>query len=250
MNDANGFELMPAIDLLDGECVRLVKGKPQAKTSYDSNPVSVALKFIAEGAKTLHVIDLNAALASGSGSNADAIKAIVKAIRGKAKIQVGGGIRDATRAKQLFSIGVKRVIIGTAAFTPELEKITRCGETLAAIDYANGEIQVNGWTKRGTKLTKRAITELENTSITGFLATDVERDGTLKGTRTATLKKIVDAATLPVYAAGGVARLDDVRAAASAGAAGVVVGKALYEKKFTLEQAIDVAKATGVAAQC
>ncbi len=234
------FEVIPAIDLLDGECVRLVKGKPKAKTTYSGDAASVALAFVACGARTLHVIDLNAAL--GNGSNAPAVRAIIKAVRGKARVQVGGGIRDARRAKRLFSLGADRVMVGTAAFTPELEKITRCGETLAAIDYTRGAIQVKGWTSQATKMTLEVLRTLEDQGVAGFLATDVERDGTLKGTRTGTLETLVAATRLPVYAAGGVAALDDVRETARAGAAGVIVGKALYEGKFTLEQALEVAE--------
>jgi phosphoribosylformimino-5-aminoimidazole carboxamide ribotide isomerase len=141
--------------------------------------------------------------------------------------------------------------VGTAAFTQEIEDITDCGETFAAIDYARGAIQVKGWTSQATKMTPEILSELENKGITGFLATDTARDGTLKGTRTETLLEIVAAARTPVYAAGGVASLGNVREIARAGAAGIVIGKALYEKRFTLTEAIEAAgEAAEVAKQC
>lgn len=236
------FEVIPAIDLLDGKCVRLVKGKPGTKTVYCKDAARLARGFTASGAKTIHVIDLNAAL--GNGDNSAAIKAVVKAIHGKARLQVGGGVRSVAKAKELFSSGVDRVIVGSMAFAfaPVLEEITRLGETLAAIDYANDGIRVKGWTRRGVKLSERILSELEERGVRGFIATDIERDGTLKGARTRTLREIVKATALPVCAAGGVASLGDLKKIAASGAAGAVVGKALYEKRFTLAEAIEVAR--------
>jgi len=231
------FEVVPAVDVQNGEVVQLVGGERDTGRAY-GDPVEAARRWVDEGATTLHLVDLDGAF-EGERANAAAIGAVVDAV--EAGVQLGGGIRTAAEATALLDRGVDRVILGTAAVeTPEI-----VGEIAAdhpegvvvSLDAKDGEVVVSGWTE-GTELDPaEAAARYEDEGAAAILFTDVDVEGRLAGVRTEPVERVVGAVDVPVIASGGVATLDDVRALREAGAAAVVVGTALYEGRFTLREA-------------
>jgi phosphoribosylformimino-5-aminoimidazole carboxamide ribotide isomerase len=233
----DAFEVVPAVDVQDGRVVQLVGGERDTGTEY-GDPVEAARRWVAEGAETLHLVDLDGAF-EGERVNAGAIGAVVDAV--DADVQLGGGIRTAAAARDLLGRGVDRVILGTAAVeTPEIvgEIAAEYPEgVVVSLDAKDGEVVVSGWTE-GTGLDPaEAAARYEEAGAAGILFTDVDVEGRLAGVRTGPVERLVDAVDVPVIASGGVATLDDVRALRAAGAAAVVVGTALYEGRFTLREA-------------
>ena len=222
------FEVVPAVDVQDGQVVQLVGGERDTGKTY-GDPVEAARRWVEAGARTLHLVDLDGAF-EGERVNADAIAA-------------GGGIRTVDDATDLLDAGVDRVILGTAAVeNPEI--VAEISETypesvLVSLDAKDGEVVVSGWTE-GTGLDPAAAAQrYAELGAGGILFTDVDVEGQLAGVRTDEVERVVEAVDVPVVASGGVATLDDVRALKGAGASAVVVGTALYEGKFTLEAARD-----------
>ncbi|WP_415379521.1 1-(5-phosphoribosyl)-5-[(5-phosphoribosylamino)methylideneamino]imidazole-4-carboxamide isomerase [Halosimplex sp. TS25] len=233
------FEVVPAVDVQDGQVVQLVGGERGTGKEY-GDPVAAAERWVDQGARTLHLVDLDGAF-EGERANADAIEAVVDAV--DVETQLGGGIRTVGDATALLDAGVDRVILGTAAVeNPEIvaeisDKYP--GSVLVSLDAKGGEVVVSGWTE-GTGLDPaEAAGRYEDLGAGGILFTDVDVEGQLEGVRTDPVERVVDAVDIPVVASGGVATLDDVRALEAAGASAVVVGSALYEGAFTLEEAID-----------
>jgi phosphoribosylformimino-5-aminoimidazole carboxamide ribotide isomerase len=231
------FEVVPAVDMQDGEVVQLVQGERGTETSY-GDPVEAARRWVDAGARTLHLIDLDGAF-EGERKNAAAVEAIVEAV--DVPIQLGGGIRTAADARTLLDGGVDRVILGTAAVNdPEIVATiseTHPDSVLVSLDAKGGEVVIEGWTE-GTGLDPAdAAGRYADLGAAGILFTDVDVEGQLTGVNTTTVERVVDAVSIPVIASGGVATLDDVRALRDAGAAAVVVGTALYEGRFTLDEA-------------
>ncbi|GGN12251.1 1-(5-phosphoribosyl)-5-[(5-phosphoribosylamino)methylideneamino]imidazole-4-carboxamide isomerase [Halarchaeum nitratireducens] len=233
------FEVVPAVDVQDGEVVQLVQGERGTGKRY-GDPVAAAEDWLAAGAETIHLVDLDGAF-EGARENEDAIGAVVEAVGDDADVQVGGGIRSFADARDLLEIGVDRVILGTAAVeNPELVgEIADAYDdsTLVSLDAKDGEVVVSGWTE-GTGLDPAAAAaEFETVGASGVLFTDVDVEGQQTGVRTDVVSRVVDAVDIPVVASGGVAALDDITALREAGAAAVVVGTALYEGNFTLAEA-------------
>jgi phosphoribosylformimino-5-aminoimidazole carboxamide ribotide isomerase len=236
------FEVVPAVDMQDGQVVQLVGGERGTGTTY-GDPVEAAERWVAAGARTLHLVDLDGAF-EGTRANADAIDAILDAVDDldpEVAVQLGGGIRTAADARSLLDRGVDRVILGTAAVEdPDIVAAigeTHPGSVLVSLDAKGGEVVVEGWTE-GTGLDPaEAASRYADRGAAGILFTDVDVEGQLEGVRTESLGRLVDAVEIPVIASGGVASLADVRAFAAAGAAAVVVGTALYEGNFTLAAA-------------
>ena len=234
------FEVVPAVDMQDGEVVQLVQGERGTEKRY-GDPVAAAKRWVDAGAETLHLVDLDGAF-EGERENADAVEAVVDAV--DVPVQLGGGIRTAADATDLLDRGVERVILGTAAVEePELvAEISEAypGRVMVSLDARDGEVVVSGWTE-GTGLDPAAAaSRYEDLGAGSILFTDVDVEGKQEGVQTEVTKRVVDAVDVPVVASGGVASLDDVRALKDAGAAAVVVGTALYEGTFTLAAAMRV----------
>jgi phosphoribosylformimino-5-aminoimidazole carboxamide ribotide isomerase len=235
------FEVVPAVDVQDGQVVQLVGGERGTGTTY-GDPVEAARRWVEAGARTLHLVDLDGAF-EGERANAPAIEAVVDAV--DVDVQLGGGIRTAADATDLLETGVDRVILGTAAVeNPDIvAEISEDypGTVMASLDTKGGEVVVSGWTE-GTGLDPAAAaSRYERLGAGAILFTDVDVEGRLAGVRTGLVRRVVEAVDVPVVASGGVATIDDVRDLATAGAGAVVVGSALYEGAFTLDDAMNAA---------
>jgi phosphoribosylformimino-5-aminoimidazole carboxamide ribotide isomerase len=234
-------QLIPAIDLMNGKIVRLTHGDPKTAKVYDQfgGPVETAKKWRAEGAGKIHVIDLDAAL--GTGDNLSVIAEIVENI--DLPIQVGGGIRSAEAAEKLLKLGVSQVILGALAFS-DPETVTQIQQefgaesVIVALDNKDGKIMIEGWkTTTGLDM-KEALEKFVALGVSTFLVTSITRDGTLSGPDLDTLREACQYPDVEVIAAGGIGGLDDLLALKRVGVAGAVIGKALYEGRFTLKEAL------------
>ena len=235
------LELLPAVDLLDGQAARLVQGVAGTETGY-GDPVDAAGGFAAQGARWLHVVDLDAAFGRGP-RNREHLGRIVAAV-GPVRVEASGGVRTPDDLHALFDLGAARVVIGTAALeNPKwvAEACTRHGEAVAVgLDARGRTLQARGWTASGGDLFE-VLQGLEAGGCRRFVHTEVARDGMLSGPATDRLAQVLAATSRPVIASGGVATLDDLRALAalvSVGVEGAIVGKALYAGAFTLPEAI------------
>ncbi|WP_336360368.1 1-(5-phosphoribosyl)-5-[(5-phosphoribosylamino)methylideneamino]imidazole-4-carboxamide isomerase [Haladaptatus sp. ZSTT2] len=231
------FCVIPAVDMQDGQVVQLVGGERGTEKTY-GDPVEAAEKWIAAGATTLHLVDLDGAF-EGERQNATAVEAILDAV--DVDVQLGGGIRTAEDAFDLLSRGVDRVILGTAAIeNPEIvEEINEQypGSVMVSLDAKGGEVVVSGWTE-GTGLDPaEAAKRYEELGAGAILFTDVDVEGRLEGVQTEPVKRLAEVVEIPIVASGGVATIEDVVALRDAGADAVVVGSALYEGRFSLEEA-------------
>ena len=236
------FEVVPAVDVQDGEAVQLVQGERGTGERY-GDPVDAATRWVEEGARTLHLVDLDGAF-EGERRNAPAIEAIVDGVDDGVGVQLGGGIRTASDAASLLDAGVDRVILGTAAVeNPDLvaELAPDHPEgVVVSLDAKGGEVVVSGWTE-GTGIDPaEAAARYEGLGAAAILFTDVDVEGRLEGVQTEPVRRLAEAVDVPVIASGGVSSLDDVRALRDAGAAAVVVGTALYEGRFSLRDAADL----------
>jgi phosphoribosylformimino-5-aminoimidazole carboxamide ribotide isomerase len=235
--------VIPAVDILDGKCVRLVRGDPTKSKVYFENPVEAAQLLEDQGAELIHLIDLDAAL--GSGQNMETIKNVLENI--SVKVQIGGGIRTLEKAGALLSLGAYRVIFGTAAVkNPQLveEAVKQYGSecVAVAIDEKDGKVAVHGWKNKSKVDYLDFACSLEMMGVGALIFTPISVDGTLKGPEIEKTVKLVETVNVPVIASGGVACLEDLVALAGTGVEGVVVGTALYEKKFTLKEALEAVK--------
>lgn len=237
------FEVIPAVDVQDGQAVQLVGGQRGTERTY-GDPAVAADRWVDAGASTLHLVDLDGAF-EGERGNASAIESIVSEV--DADIQLGGGIRTAQDATNLLDRGVDRVILGTAAVEnpdivaeiTEMSPNTGANPVMVSLDAKAGEVVVSGWTE-GTGLDPAtAAARYEELGAGAILFTDVDVEGQLQGVRTDPVERLVESVDIPVVASGGVASLDDIRALEQAGVAAVVVGTALYEGTFTLEEAMN-----------
>ena len=231
------FEVVPAVDMQDGQVVQLVGGERGTGRTY-GDPVTAARRWVEAGARTLHLVDLDGAF-EGERANAGAIDAVLDAV--DVAVQLGGGIRTAADAVGLLDRGVDRVILGTAAVeNPDIVadiSDEHPGRVMVSLDAKDGEVVVSGWTE-GTGLDPAAAAaRYEDLGAGAILFTDVDIEGQLDGVRTDPVERVVGAVDVPVVASGGVATVGDIRALRDAGAAAVVVGSALYEGTFALEEA-------------
>jgi phosphoribosylformimino-5-aminoimidazole carboxamide ribotide isomerase len=236
--------VIPAIDLKDGKCVRLLQGKKDEVTVYSDDPVQMAQHWVELGARMLHVVDLDGAF-TGEQKNFDKIREIRKSIH--IPIELGGGIRDMERIEALISMGVDRTIIGTAAAKdPEMVK-EACekfrGKVLVGIDAKDGKVAVKGWVEiteyDAIEFAKRMV----GMGAAGIIYTDISRDGMLSGPNIDAMKKMVQSVDIPVIASGGVSNINDIRNLMRIDDLwGVITGKALYSGSLDLKQAIEVAK--------
>jgi len=228
------------------KCVRLVQGDPTKLKVYFNNPIEAAKLLEDQGAELIHLIDLDATL--GSGQNMGAIKKILKNLR--VKVQIGGGIRTLEKAETLLKLGASRVIFGTAAIqNPTLieEAVRRYGSTriAVAIDEKKGKVTFHGWKDQSEINYLDLARSFEAMEVGTIIFTSTSVDGTLKGPQVEKIVKLVETVKVPVIASGGIANLNDLVELADTGVEGVVVGTALYERKFTFEQALEVVKNVG-----
>jgi len=234
--------VLPSVDILKGRCVQLVGGRPGTEKEY-GDPVEAAQRWIAEGARYLHVIDLDAAM--GTGDNFNKIAEVLANVN--VEVQVGGGIRSVERASELIGLGADRVIMSTVAMEEpelirELVELAGGAHVMAAVDAISGKVVIRGWRTPTEKSAVEAAKEFERMGVGSLLFTSVEVEGRLAGVAARSIREVVQAVKIPVFAAGGVASIDDVKVAREAGAAGLVIGMAFYERKLTFRQAIEVAE--------
>ena len=231
------MKVIPAIDLMNGQVVRLYKGDPKQKTVYSDNPIKIAKKWEANGADMLHLVDLDATL--GIGSNLEMIKKILKEIT--IPVEVAGGLRDESLILDVIKIS-NRIVIGTLAFkNKELLKkllLSLSSEKIViSVDHMDGEIVIHGWQdKTGIKLID-SIKEFLEIGFTEFLLTNVRKDGTMEGPDLEFLEQACNLENANIIASGGISNVNDVNNVKEKNAFGVILGKALYENKITIEEA-------------
>ncbi len=237
----DGFEVIPAVDVQDGEVVQLVQGERGTEKTY-GEPIEAARRWVDAGAETLHLVDLDGAF-EGERRNAEAIDAVVDAV--DVPTQLGGGIRTADDALEILARGVDRVILGTAAVEePEIvAEISdeRPDSVVVSLDARDGEVVVEGWTEGAGITPVEAARRYEDLGAAAILFTNVDVEGRLEGVAADPVRELVEATDAPVIASGGVATIADVRGLRETGAAAVVVGSALYQGAFSLEEAKAVA---------
>jgi phosphoribosylformimino-5-aminoimidazole carboxamide ribotide isomerase len=237
--------VIPAIDLKDGKCVRLLQGKQEEVTVYSDDPAAMAKHWVSLGAELLHVVDLDGAF-TGEQKNFDKIKDVRDAI--DIPIEIGGGIRDIEKIEKLVGLGIDRVIIGTsAAKYPDM--VRRACEkyidkVLVGIDAKGGKVAVKGWVEVTELDAIEFAQKMREDGAAGIIYTDISRDGMLSGPNIEAMAKMVSSVDIPVIASGGVSRLDDIKGLQQIKDLwGVITGKALYEGTMDLKQAIEIAKA-------
>ena len=236
------MDVIPAIDLLEGRCVRLFQGDYNQSQVFNDNPVEVARQWEAEGATRLHLVDLDGAKA-GKPENWQAIEAITQAVN--LPIQVGGGLRDADRVRTLFDLGVQYAILGTAAVeNPELvSQLSQefPGQIIVGIDARDGKVATRGWIETSEVMAVDLARQMSDRGAAAIVYTDIKRDGTLKGPNLTALRELASAIDTPVIASGGVSAISDLLSLLGlvpAGVSGVIIGKALYTGDVSLKQAI------------
>ena len=232
--------LYPAIDLLDGEVVRLRQGEYSDSTVYGSDPVEVARGFVDAGATWVHMVDLDAAR-SGRAHNRGLIGGVAAALAGRASVQVGGGVRTVDDARELRDAGVARVVMGSAAVNdpPLVERVAAVVPVAVGLDHRAGNIATHGWTESSGRMVLDVLADYPSASA--FVITDISRDGMLVGPDVEGLVAAAAATGVPVIASGGVGTLAHLRElAAFPQLGGVIVGKAIYENRFTVAEAVGV----------
>lgn len=229
----------PAIDIRGGRCVRLVEGDFNRETAFDADPVDAALRWEAAGAEWIHVVDLDGAVA-GQSVNADVIGRIATAVA--VPVQLGGGIRTRAGAEAMFERGVRRAIFGTAAIRePELiaELAGIYGDRIAiGLDARDGRLAASGWLEQTEVRAIDVAAQLTAAGVQNLIYTDIYRDGTLTGPNLDALAEMIGVAGSAVIASGGIGTIDDVDRVRDAGAGGVIIGRALYDGRVDLAEAI------------
>ena len=237
--------LYPAIDLKDGQCVRLYKGEMQQATVFNDDPAAQARAFQDAGCEWIHLVDLNGAFA-GEPVNAAAVEAILAAITVPA--QLGGGIRDMATIESWITKGLSRVILGTVAVeNPDLvREAARSfpGKIAVGIDARNGRVATKGWAEETDVMVTDLARSFEDAGVSAIIYTDINRDGAMQGPNVAATAALANAVSIPVIASGGVSSLDDLRALKSSGAAlnGAISGRALYDGAIDLAEAVALLK--------
>ena len=237
----NSIDIIPAIDLRNGKCVRLYQGDYKQETIFNENPLEVALQWQALGAPRIHIVDLDGA-ASGDVANIEIIAAIAAAVQ--VPIQLGGGIRTMDTIEKVLKLGIDRVILGTVAVeNPELvkEACRKYAESIiVSIDARDGRVATRGWLQ-GTQL--RAVQlakEMARSGVKRFIYTDITRDGTLSGPNYETITELIEGVKRPVIAAGGISSISNLKVLKQIGAEGAIIGKALYTGDIDLNKALEV----------
>ncbi len=243
--------IIPAVDIINGRCVRLIQGRKDSQTVYSDDPVAMAKKWENEGAELIHVIDLDGAFEK-TPHNTESIKKTVA--QASIPIQVGGGIRNEKTIRQYMEIGVKRVIIGTEAIkNPQLVK-SACkvfpGRIVVSIDARNGMVAIEGWTQTTHLKAIDLARRFEDYGVAAINFTDINRDGMQKGPNIEATRRIAEAVSTPIIASGGVSSIEDIKNLLPLGAVGVtgiIIGKALYSGTLNLKEAIALTKTKNLA---
>lgn len=242
MTATNRLELLPAVDVADGQAVRLTQGEAGSETSY-GDPLAAAQDWVNGGAEWIHLVDLDAAF--GRGENAALLESVVKSV--DIKVEMSGGIRDDESLERALATGCARVNIGTAALeNPEwtAAAIAKHGDRVAVgLDVRGTTLSGRGWTRDGGDLWD-VLARLDSEGCARYVVTDVKKDGMLTGPNVDLLRQVCEATDRPVVASGGISSLDDIaalRELIGVGVEGAIVGKALYNGNFTLPQALDIA---------
>lgn len=234
--------IIPAIDLIDGKAVRLVKGDYGKVTVYSDDPAGVAESFEREGAKLLHVVDLDGAK-DGTTANFDTVAEIIR--RTGLSVEIGGGIRDIERIKKYMDVGVDRVIIGTAAVTDTdflSEAVRLYGERIVVgVDVKDGYVAIKGWLEVSELTCFDFCERLSGMGVNTVICTDISKDGMMSGTNIELYRELSERFGMNIIASGGVSSIDDVKKLADMDIYGAIVGKAIYTGAITLSEAIDVA---------
>lgn len=241
----DGFLVLPAIDLRHGRVVRLTRGRDDARTEYSDDPAAIAASFVDNGAEIVHVVDLDAAF--GDGDNRAAIAAIAGTV--DVPVQVGGGVRDEAAVEALLGMGVHRVIVGSAAVeNPDLVSrlVARWGDrVVVGIDALDGDVKLRGWVEGSARSAIDVGRDMADRGVREVVYTNIAQDGTLAGPDIASSLALAEQTGLSVIVSGGVGSAEHIRAVtASAGSAlgGVIVGKAIYEGRVTVREAIEAGR--------
>ena len=235
--------VIPAIDLKGGQCVRLLQGKRDEVTTYSNDPVSTAKRWESYGARLLHVVDLDGAF-TGSQKNFNAIVKIRESV--KIVMEVGGGIRNIGNMINLFSAGIDRVVIGTAAIEDPEFLTSSCrkypGRILIGIDAKDGMVAIKGWEEVTSINARELAKRLELIGIAGIIYTDISRDGMLSGPNLEAVREMVESVKIPVIASGGVSGIEDIKNLVKIrNLWGVITGKAIYAGTLNLQEAVRIA---------
>ena len=237
------MNIFPAIDLFNGKAVRLFKGDYNQMTIYSDNPVEIALDFKSQGAKYMHVVDLEGAK-TGETPNLDVIKNLV--LSTDAFVEVGGGIRSMEVIERYVSVGVKRVILGTSAVTNQafLERaISVYRDKIAVgVDLKDGLVAIKGWTEKSDIDGFEFCQKMQDLGVKTIISTDISKDGAMQGANHALYRELSKRLNINVVASGGVSSIDDVKKLAELGIYGAIIGKAYYTKAINLSEAIKVAR--------
>jgi len=231
------MKIIPAIDLMDGQVVRLVKGDPNNKTVYSNNPLEIAKKWQSAGADMLHIVDLDATL--GRGSNLEIIKKMLSELN--VPVEVAGGLRDESTILEIGKTA-DRIVLGTLAFKDK-ETVLKISDSLGkkkiviSVDEIDGKIVVNGWQKSTETTLLDGMNEFLQLGFSEFLLTSVSRDGTMQGPDIESLQKACSLENANVIASGGVSSIGDLQELKALNPYGVILGKALYENKISIEDA-------------
>jgi len=235
------MEIIPAIDLMDGKVVRLFRGLKEEKTFYSDDPVSIAKDFCELGAKRIHIVNLNGAFGEDDKENLKKIYDIRKETN--AFLEVGGGVRSFEIAKRYFDTGIDAVVLTTLFFLnkKDFEKITKVfsQKIIAGADVKNSTISIKGWQENTDIKIKDFLKEMKEYGINEAIITQISKDGTLEGVDADFYRDIVSSADISIIASGGVSSLRDIENLSQTGVKGVVIGKAIYEKKLNLREAIE-----------
>lgn len=235
------MQVIPALDIRAGQCVRLLQGQVEQQTVYSTDPVATAQRWVEAGARHLHVVDLDGAFA-GYLQNFDVIQRVVRAV--PIPVQLGGGLRDLDTIRRVLEAGVQRVVLGTSALE-QWDTLVQAtarfpGCICVGIDSRNGRVAVRGWQTISGVDTLTFARQVAATGVAAIIYTDISRDGMLQGPNIAAIRAVAEHVMVPVIASGGVACLEDLRQLAilePLGVTGVIVGKALYEGRFAYQQA-------------
>lgn len=240
------MDVIPAVDIKNGKCVRLFQGKMDSETVFSDDPAAMAKRWADEGAGIIHVVDLDGAIEK-SPQNLESITKIINSV--DAHIQVGGGIRNQSTIRMFLEIGVKRVVIGTEAIrNPKLVK-EACkefpGQIVVGIDARNGMVAIEGWTKTTQIKAVDLAIQFEDSGVAAINFTDIHRDGMETGPNIEETRRLAEAVNIPVVASGGISSIEDIRnliPLESVGVVGVITGRALYSGSLNLREAIEVLK--------
>jgi phosphoribosylformimino-5-aminoimidazole carboxamide ribotide isomerase len=233
------MHIIPAVDIKQGQAVRLFQGEKDRETVYSDSPLDMARRWVDAGATYLHVVDLDGAF-DGVSENEEHIARIAQELT--IPVEVGGGIRTIAKAQRIISYGVERVIVGTKAlesreFLYDLLTVLP-GKVNVGIDARDGMVAVKGWTETSGTKAEDFLRELAGSGVAAIIYTDISRDGAMQGANIGAMKKATEVTDVPIIASGGVSTLEDVKKLAKLPLFGMIVGKALYEKAFTLQEAM------------